>query len=149
MPYASLLQLPHFLEAPRKVYVASSWRNDYQPEIVAQLRAAGHEAYDFKNPAENHVGFKWSDVSPEGAGTMESYMDAINHPTSQEGFARDKAALDWSDTCVLVLPSGRSAHFEAGYCAGAGKHVVTWLHRDRFEPELMYLLGNDIVLSGH
>lgn len=33
-----------------KIYVASSWRNQYQPEVVATLRAVGHEVYDFKNP---------------------------------------------------------------------------------------------------
>lgn len=27
----------------RKIYVASSWRNGYYPEVVAKLREAGHE----------------------------------------------------------------------------------------------------------
>ena len=26
----------------RKIYVASSWRNEYYPEVVAKLREAGH-----------------------------------------------------------------------------------------------------------
>jgi hypothetical protein len=33
-----------------KIYVASSWRNAEQPEIVGLLRDLGHEVYDFKNP---------------------------------------------------------------------------------------------------
>lgn len=33
------------------IYVASSWRCARQPAVVAALRAAGHEVYDFKNPA--------------------------------------------------------------------------------------------------
>ncbi len=32
------------------LYVASSWRNTYYPEVVAALREAGHEVYDFHNP---------------------------------------------------------------------------------------------------
>ena len=28
------------------IYVASSWRNEYYPEVVAKLREAGHEVYD-------------------------------------------------------------------------------------------------------
>lgn len=33
-----------------KIYVASSWRNKYYPEIVAKLRMMGYEVYDFRNP---------------------------------------------------------------------------------------------------
>ena len=34
------------------IYVASSWRNAYQPEVVARLRSEGHSVYDFRNPSE-------------------------------------------------------------------------------------------------
>ena len=34
----------------RKIYVASSWRNGYYPEVVAKLREAGHEVYDMQMP---------------------------------------------------------------------------------------------------
>lgn len=33
-----------------KVYVASSWRNSYQPEVVKALRLSGHDVYDFCQP---------------------------------------------------------------------------------------------------
>ncbi len=33
-----------------RIYVASSWRNDFQTEVVKRLRAEGHEVYDSKNP---------------------------------------------------------------------------------------------------
>ena len=39
-----------FVAMKRKIYVASSWRNEYYPEVVAKLREAGHEVYDFRNP---------------------------------------------------------------------------------------------------
>lgn len=32
----------------RNIYVASSWRNDYQSSVVEMLRALGHSVYDFK-----------------------------------------------------------------------------------------------------
>ena len=41
-----------------KVYVASSWSNEYQPRIVAFLRERGHEVYDFRNP-ERKTAFCW------------------------------------------------------------------------------------------
>lgn len=62
--------------------------------------------------------------------------------------ARDlRARLDWCDTCVLVLPCGRSAHLELGYAAGAGKQSFVLLSPDNFEPELMYLLNTALVTS--
>lgn len=36
-----------------RIYVASSWRNKYQPEVVAALRKAGHKVYDFRNPKDS------------------------------------------------------------------------------------------------
>jgi len=61
------------------------------------------------------------------------------HPVAKAGFALDKAGMDKADCCVLVLPSGRSAHLEAGYMAGEGKPVFT-LVLEPCEPELMSLL---------
>ncbi len=137
---------------PRRIYLASSWRNPGQPEVLAALRAAGHEVYDFRNPAPGQKGFAWRDCGGEaaqdgpgtGAKTIPSYMEAIRSHRAAEGFAFDKAALDWCDTCVLALPCGRSAHLELGYATGQGKDTYVLLHEDKFEPELMYLLNTDI-----
>lgn len=45
-----------------KIYVASSWRNIYQQDIVLFFRNEGHEVYDFKNPSEGDNGFHWSEI---------------------------------------------------------------------------------------
>lgn len=134
----------------RKIYVASSWRNPIQQQIVSVLRDAGNEVYDFRNPGPDNYGFAWSEVNPDWLQwTPEQFISDLyaEHPAVVRGFGLDKAALDWCDTCVLVLPCGRSAHLEAGYCAGQGKTTLFYLHPDRFEPELMYLLGHGCVTS--
>lgn len=135
---------------PRKIYVASSWRNPIQPEIVRVLREAGHEVYDFREPAEGNHGFHWSEVDPNWKNwTPESFSAYLYSENSliTEGFSFDRNALEWCDTCVLVLPCGRSAHLEAGMCIGQGKLTLFYLHPDKFEPELMYLLGNGCVTT--
>lgn len=133
---------------PRRIYLASSWRNPNQPEVLAALRAIGHEVYDFRNPAPGKNGFSWRDCGSQAAldhaTTIPSYLQAIRSDRAAEGFGFDKAALDWCDTCVLALPCGRSAHLELGYAAGQGKDTYVLLHEDKFEPELMYLLNTDI-----
>lgn len=126
----------------RRIYVASSWRNTLQPDIVVRLRAAGHEVYDFHEPAPGQHGFEWREVSDFTLpNKIAAYFEAIGTGRAREGFELDKKALDWCDTCVLVLPCGRSAHLEAGYAVGQGKDVYFLLNSQGFEPELMYLLG--------
>ena len=51
-----------------KIYVASSWRNPYFPEVVEALRAAGHEVYDFRNPPHGGAGFHWTDIDENAPG---------------------------------------------------------------------------------
>jgi hypothetical protein len=138
----------------RRVYVASSWRNDLQPLIVLTLREAGHQVYDFRNPTVGYDnpnglahGFQWSSIDPHWESwAPDAYRDALTHPLSEQGFLSDWGAMQWADTGVLVLPSGRSAHLEAGYFSGAGKALYI-LMQERQEPELMYRMASGICLS--
>ncbi len=122
------------------IYVASSWRNGYFHEVVKRLREAGHEVYDFRNPPHGGAGFHWSDIDPNApAWTYAQYAEGLHPPLAERQFQADIDALTWADTCVLVLPCGRSAHTEAGWMAGAGKRVIAYIP-EMVEPELMYKL---------
>ena len=130
-----------------KIYVASSWRNQLYPEVVARLRKAGHEVYDFRNPPHGGNGFRWTDIDENAPGwTFEQYAKGLHHPLAERQFDADLEALKWADTCVLVLPCGRSAHMEAGWMAGAGKRVIAYIP-EMIEPELMYKLFDRVVDS--
>lgn len=122
-----------------KIYVATSWRNGFQPSVVERLRELGHEVYDFRNPPKG-MGFSWSEIDPAWEDwKFEAYKEALKTPRAVEGFNSDKDGLDWSDLTVLVLPCGRSAHLEAGYAAGQGKPVFVYFAGNlKQEPELMY-----------
>lgn len=128
-----------------RIYLASSWRCSTQPHVLATLRAAGHEVYDFRNPEPGNAGFAWSQVG--NVQGVKPYMEAAKSAIAARGFLLDKTAMDWADTCVLLLPCGRSAHLEAGYMAGANKRVFVLLAEEKFEPELMYLLCTGITDS--
>lgn len=131
----------------RRIYVASSWRNPHQPAVVGALRGAGFEVYDFRNPEPGHNGFAWGDMDRRWQEwEPKEYRDALSHPVAQKGFGLDFGAMEWADTGVLLLPSGRSAHIEAGYFNGAKKHLYILLLEPQ-EPELMYLMADGICLS--
>jgi hypothetical protein len=120
------------------IYVASSWRNHYQPGIVHALRRCGHDVYDFRHPKPGTGGFAWADIDSEWKSwTPEQYREALKHPIAEAGYALDIAALKACDACVLVLPSGRSASWEFGYAMGQGKRGYV-MQLGECEPELMY-----------
>jgi hypothetical protein len=137
---------------PRSIYVASSWRNQRQPQIVSLLRSQGHRVYDFKRPDGGAGrGFRWEDAglwhsnpvdgdlwAPDLA-DADDYVTALSHPAAIHGFERDLAAMVAADTFVLVLPCGRSAHLELGWAVGAKKSTAVLLD-DPCTPELMYRL---------
>ena len=130
-----------------RIYVASSWRNIFQSEVVAALRQAGHEVYDFKNPSETDKGFSWSEIDPKWQNwTNEEYLAALEHPIAQRGFMNDFNAMQWAHACVMVMPCGRSAHVEAGWMQGAGKTTIILLQNEA-EPELMYKVFEKVTTS--
>lgn len=131
-----------------RIYLASSWRNPYQPNAILALRANGHQVYDFRNPPNGVPGFAWSEIDPEWRRwTAEQYRNRLTtHPIAARGYLNDYRGMEWADTCVLLLPAGRSAHLEAGWFAGRGKRLIIWT-RDGEEPELMALMANAICTS--
>lgn len=123
-----------------KIYTASSWKNKRYPELVEMIRGWGHEVHDFRNPPEGTSGFQWEAIDKAWqTWSPEAYRRALSHPIAEAGYQSDKRGMDWADTCVLILPCGRSAHSEAGYMAGEGKAVFV-LTQPGEEPELMYKL---------
>ena len=133
--------------AKHKIYVASSWRNEFYPEVLEALRNAGHDVYDFRNPPSGDGGFKWSNVDPNYMEwTPQEYRQHLTSKQAERQFQNDIEAMESCDACVIVLPCGRSAHTEAGWFSGKGKKVIVYLPIKQ-EPELMYKLFNGIACN--
>lgn len=131
-----------------RIYLASSWRNNDQPYIVGLLRADGHEVYDFRNPPSGVKGFAWSELDEnwENWSAEEYRHQLLTNPIAARGYLTDMRGMEWADTCVLLLPCGRSAHLEAGWFCGRGKRCII-LTRNGEEPELMALMATGICTS--
>lgn len=131
-----------------KVYVASSWRNPRQGAVVAALRQAGHDVYDFRAPALGQDGFSWSEIDLNWqTWTPRKFREALQHLAAKRGFSFDVRALASADATVLVLPCGRSAHLELGYAAGSGQRTFVLCDSTLDEPELLYLMATGICLD--
>lgn len=128
-----------------KIYVASSWRNELQQQVVALMRDKGHQVYDFKHPNDEQVGFSWAEVDPNWQNwNIDEYKNALYDPCAERGFKRDFNAMKDADVCVLLLPCGKSAHTEAGWMKGHGKKVVVLMTQPQ-EAELMYKLFDKVL----
>ena len=121
-----------------RIYVASSWKNIHFDQVVKELRDAGHEVYSFRNPDEQgpkidsftggSTAFSWKEISPHPERwSLEEYKEVLKTPMAINGYFADKAAMDWAEGCVLVLPSGKSVHTEFGWFTGKGKKAVAYL----------------------
>ena len=127
---------------PLYIYVATSWRNPFQPDVVRVLRDDGHEVYDFRG----EEGFSWREVDENWAKwTPDEYLDGLNHPCAKRGFKRDMDALERCDACVYVMPCGPSASMEMGWAKGAGRLVIAYIPGLR-EPDLMVKMA-DLVTT--
>ena len=132
---------------PQRIYLASSWRNERQPELVQILRSAGHEVYDFRHPAPGDDGFSWREIDPDWQSwNAEQQITALGHPTAKRGLAADYGGMRWATACVMLQPCGRSAALELGWAIGAGKRTAV-LMTDGQEPELMVRLADLLTTS--
>lgn len=134
----------------RKIYLASSWRNPHYEGHLSMLRLFGHEVYDFKNPAPKRPGFSWSQI--EGFPPVETWgpLEMVEvHKTqrAKEGFFSDMSGLKWCDTCILLMPAGRSAHLEFGWACAANKSTHVMLMPEKFEPDLMHMMADYVHTS--
>lgn len=121
------------------VYLASSWRNEQYPAMLARFRQ-DVEVYDFRDPER---AFDWRQIDPEWDGgpiSMERYKKLLDHPRAVEGFEADMDALRSARAVVLLNPSGASAHLEAGWAAGAGKPLYVLTEPEQ-RPDLMYRMA--------
>ncbi len=125
-----------------KIYVASSWRNEHQPEVVLGLRRAGYHVYDFRRR-----GFSWEDIDPDwSTWDLDQFVAGLDDPIAIDGFNRDYQAMLWADACVVVMPCGRSAHLEAGFFCGKGRECFFYYPPGVIvKPELMTSLADGIT----
>lgn len=155
----------------KRIYLASSWRNIEHRNYIHQLRGP-HDVYDFtsngvENPllidhtkAPSAAAFAWNKMDSDYKHwTPSTYREQLlKSQVAAQGYVCDHRGMEWADTCVLLLPAGPSAHIEAGYMKGRGKRLIVCFPSDtmrflmkdeerKFEPDLMYLLADNIVIG--
>lgn len=121
-----------------KIYLASSWKNAEQVKSIKDmLEAEGNEVDAFCDSTAGRFVFRFDQLSANLS--EHNAITIFNFPPVNQAFEEDKKWLDWADAVLLILPAGKSAHLEAGYAKGQGKHLV--IYQDGFpdgEFDVMY-----------
>jgi len=132
-----------------KVYVASSWRNEGKCILLAELlRTWGHDVYCF---CEKNKGHKSVNLVEELGWQKIDEINPIQFlmfSNVREMYEQDKAAIEWADELVLVLPSGLGSHLEAGYAKGLGKKLVIYGPMCSGRVETMYGFADALIQEG-
>lgn len=113
-----------------KIYIASSWKNKEEClSLAGLLRNEGHKVDCFCDTSTGRYSFHWSELVEREEDLADfDQVRFMADPRAERAFQEDKKWLDWAEAVVLLLPSNRSAHLEAGYIKGQGK--------------LLYILGD-------
>lgn len=128
----------------RKIYLIGSLRNPEIEDIASRLRDDGHEVFDDWYAAGEKADDSWQSYE---IGRGHKLYEALNGVHAVAAFQVDKTWLDWCDTAVMVMPAGKSAHLELGYCRGQGKacHILMPTEPERFD--LMYRFAHGVWTS--
>jgi thioesterase domain-containing protein len=120
-------------------FIASRWRNrDSVFELTKKLRQKGKTVYCFMENDPYHS----SDDDPEEVmKAFESTKDWKKTEMLKEIFKKDMDALVQSETLLLLLPAGKSAHIESGAAYGMKKKCI--LIGEQKKAESLYLIFNE------
>ena len=133
-----------------KIYVASSWSNIYFDNFIKELKENCKEnckddyIYNFKD-----CNFHWYNIDNNYEKWIfdEFYRIGLFNKQAVDIFNHHLSFLNKCDLCILLLPSGLSAHMEAAYTKGKDIPVVVYLPEEEkvIKPELMYRFFNLIT----
>lgn len=129
------------MEKSYDFFISSRWRNrDKVLELVKKLRNKGYSVYCFME--EKHNPGTIHDDPEEVMSKFEAIQNWRNDPFVKRIFKRDLKGLTSSKCIVVLLPSGKSTHLEAGIGYGFGKKLV--LIGEQMETESLYLIFSKV-----
>ena len=130
-----------------KVYLIGSLRNPEIPKLADYLRdkmETGTEVFDDWYAAGPEADDKWMEYEKNRG---HSFVQALDGHAATHVYEFDKTHLDSCDVAVMVMPAGKSAHLELGYCAGKGKRTIILMNGEPERFDVMYKFADHVVTS--
>jgi hypothetical protein len=125
--------------------------NNVAVALATRLRGYGFEVDCFCDKTSGRYVFNFNEIFEIHGQHPEEWnaIRMLSEPQVKKAFKEDKKWLDWCDTCILLVPSGRSAHLEAGYAKGCGKKLYIFGEFPQGEWDVMYGLADGLYPFDH
>ncbi len=124
-------------------FVSGRWRNrDNILALTKNMRKKGYSVYCFLEAA--HSTERITEDPEENMKKFEK-LDWRNDPYVNEVFNTDMDGEKNSDRFVMLLPSDKSCHIEAGIAYGMGKKCI--LIGEQKQAESLYLIFDEVYPS--
>jgi nucleoside 2-deoxyribosyltransferase len=127
-----------------RAYIADPYWNEHHDGVIAALRDAGVTVFDYRDGDGGGSPEAIFGPDPHNL-TAAEFTAALTSPIAREKLAADQRAIDECDVLVLLLPAGKSSHFEFGYAIAAGKRAIIMAPDGKVPAELVYALADAIV----
>lgn len=118
-----------------KVYLIGSLRNPAVPLLGHDLRQLGFDVFDDWYAAGEKADDAWCAYEQARGHT---FAEALQGHTAQHVFEYDYRHLMSSDVGVMIMPTGKSGHIEAGFLVGHNKPVYVLLPDEPERFDIMY-----------
>lgn len=128
----------------KSVYIAGSLRNPKIPHFANYLEKQGFEVFsDWFSP-----GPKADDFLRHYAKTRKlNYKQTLQTYAARQVFEFDVKHLRRCDSVVVLMPAGRSAMLELGYCRGLGKPGFILFDKEPKRVDVMLQFATDLCFS--
>lgn len=126
------------------IYVGGALANPEIVRITKLLMDNGFDAFSEWYTPGKDADVLWRDYE---LSLGFDYREALNRPAAQQVFNFDKRNIDASDTFVMVMPCGKSAHLELGYAVGTGKRTLVYMPEQPDRWDVM-LAAVDCIVYG-
>ncbi len=104
-----------------KLYLIGSLKNKKIRELANKIRKIGFDVFDDWQAAHPEADDNWRDYEK---GRGRPYKEALKGHAARHIYEFDKSHLDASGIAVLICPTGKSGHLEAGYVRGFTEGVT-------------------------
>lgn len=105
------------------------------PKLGNELRQLGFDVFEDWFAAGKIADDEWQAYEQQRDHT---FAEALQGYAAQHVFAFDHHHLLESDIGVLLMPTGKSGHIEAGFLSGQGKPVYVLLPEEPTRWDVMY-----------
>ena len=128
----------------KAIYLIGSLRNPKTIEVGNAIRTLGFDVFDDWMAAGKIADDCWRDYEKARG---HSYAEALAGYAAKHVFEFDQYHLNRSDIAVLLMPSGKSAHLELGYCIGKGKPGFVLFDKEPERYDVMYQFASGVFFN--